>query len=390
MGMHRKIRVSRTRKWVSAATVAGAFTAALVASETAALADSKPGGLESPLSTSDEFPHSSTSAHRQTLTSSSASSAATQASPARATPGGGADQSTDQGTYEVYPGDGFFVEGKDSPVILALAKRLAEIGYLAPDQVSSKWGEALQSAYQKWQENLGGRGAGADGIPGATSWNELKVPATGDASTPTTPPDGNALEPFPGKGYFVEGKDSPVILALAKRLAEIGYLAPDQVSSKWGEALQSTYQKWQENLGGRGAGADGIPGATSWNELKVPATGDASTPTTPPDGNALEPFPGKGYFVEGKDSPVILALAKRLAEIGYLAPDQVSSKWGEALQSTYQKWQESLGYQGPDADGIPGATSWNQLKIPATEDASTSTTSPAPSTDLPGGNAQQP
>ncbi|WP_432146588.1 hypothetical protein [Streptomyces sp. bgisy084] len=186
MGMHRKIRVSRTRKWVSAAAVAGAFTAAFAASETAALADSKPDAIESPLSASSDT----------------------------------SGKYAGDGPYEDYPGPvGYFVEGKTGPVILALAKRLADIGYLAPDQASSTWGGTLQSAYQKWQEHLGYQGADANGMPDPASWAELKIPATDDASTSTTPPAPSTGQPEVTLGSL--GPQDYVALLMGDRVADL-------------------------------------------------------------------------------------------------------------------------------------------------------------------------
>ncbi|WP_030853369.1 peptidoglycan-binding protein [Streptomyces griseus] len=38
--------------------------------------------------------------------------------------------------------------------------------------------------------------------------------------------------------------------------------------------------------------------------------------------------------------------------------------WSEADRKSYAAWQRKLGYTGGDADGIPGKTSWDRLKVP--------------------------
>jgi hypothetical protein len=38
----------------------------------------------------------------------------------------------------------------------------------------------------------------------------------------------------------------------------------------------------------------------------------------------------------------------------------------EADRRSYAAWQRKLGYEGKDADGIQGRTSWEALKVPNT------------------------
>lgn len=78
-----------------------------------------------------------------------------------------------------------------------------------------------------------------------------------------------------------------------------------------------------------------------------------------------EPFPGSAFFHGGRHSPIITAMGKRLVAEGcgrYSSgpgPD-----WTRADQNSYAAWQRKLGYSGDAADGIPGETSWNKLKVP--------------------------
>lgn len=41
-----------------------------------------------------------------------------------------------------------------------------------------------------------------------------------------------------------------------------------------------------------------------------------------------------------------------------------SPDWSEADRKSYAAWQRKLGYSGSDADGVPGKTSWDKLKVP--------------------------
>lgn len=77
------------------------------------------------------------------------------------------------------------------------------------------------------------------------------------------------------------------------------------------------------------------------------------------------PFPGAGFFSAGRVHPLITAMGKRLVAEGCSAYRVgPSDDWGGADQRSYALWQQKLGYSGSDADGIPGKTSWDKLKVP--------------------------
>lgn len=77
------------------------------------------------------------------------------------------------------------------------------------------------------------------------------------------------------------------------------------------------------------------------------------------------PFPGAGFFKVGRVHPLITAMGKRLVQEGCSAYKVgPSDDWSEADRKSYQNWQNKLGYSGSDADGYPGPTSWNKLKVP--------------------------
>lgn len=78
------------------------------------------------------------------------------------------------------------------------------------------------------------------------------------------------------------------------------------------------------------------------------------------------PFPGSAFFVDGRKSPIIAAMHKRLVAVGcnrYQTNTDIDV-WGSGDKASYAAWQRHLGYSGPDADGIPGRTSWDALKVP--------------------------
>ncbi|MEU5284113.1 peptidoglycan-binding protein [Streptomyces sp. NPDC020755] len=80
---------------------------------------------------------------------------------------------------------------------------------------------------------------------------------------------------------------------------------------------------------------------------------------------SYEPFPGAAFFRVGRNSPVVTAMGRRLVAEGCgrysVGP---GPRWSEADRQSYAAWQRKLGYTGDDADGIPGKSSWDRLKVP--------------------------
>lgn len=92
------------------------------------------------------------------------------------------------------------------------------------------------------------------------------------------------------------------------------------------------------------------------------------TPVKPGPPPTYEPFPGAGFFVAGRKSPIVKAMHVRLVAEGcnhYLSSLN-ADVWGSGDERSYAAWQRKLGYSGADANGIPGPTSWAKLKVPNT------------------------
>jgi hypothetical protein len=92
--------------------------------------------------------------------------------------------------------------------------------------------------------------------------------------------------------------------------------------------------------------------------------GPAKPPAPKPPAK-YEPFPGAAFFAPGRRSPIITAMGKRLVAEGCgryeVGP---SPDWSEADRKSYAAWQRKLGFTGSDADGIPGKSSWDRLRVP--------------------------
>lgn len=94
-------------------------------------------------------------------------------------------------------------------------------------------------------------------------------------------------------------------------------------------------------------------------KLKLP--GASSKPSRP----TYEPFPGSNFFHGGRHSPIVTAMGRRLVAEGCGAyRTGPGPNWTNADRESYRRWQKKLGYSGADADGIPGKTSWEKLRVP--------------------------
>ncbi|MFC8658443.1 peptidoglycan-binding protein [Streptomyces parvus] len=95
-----------------------------------------------------------------------------------------------------------------------------------------------------------------------------------------------------------------------------------------------------------------------------PATKPKPSPAPKP---TYEPFPGAAFFKVGRNSAVVTAMGRRLVAEGCgryaVGP---GPRWSEADRKSYAAWQRKCGYTGAAADGIPGKTSWDRLKVPNT------------------------
>ncbi|MEU8758087.1 peptidoglycan-binding protein [Streptomyces sp. NPDC048659] len=132
-----------------------------------------------------------------------------------------------------------------------------------------------------------------------------------------------------------------------------------------------------------GWGAKSVIGHSEWSDWKNDPRGFGmpvmrgrvqqrlgSAPTArpvPPKPAAprYQPFPGTAFFKTTPSSAVVTAMGRRLVAEGcgrYVSGP--SPRWSEADRQSYAAWQRKLGFSGTDADGWPGAASWNALKVP--------------------------
>ncbi|MGW6920857.1 peptidoglycan-binding protein [Streptomyces sp. NPDC054950] len=77
------------------------------------------------------------------------------------------------------------------------------------------------------------------------------------------------------------------------------------------------------------------------------------------------PFPGAEYFRKAPRSALITRMGKRLMAVGCGAyKSGPGPQWTDADKASYAKWQRKQGFTGTDADGWPGKSTWDALKVP--------------------------
>ncbi|MFD6477753.1 peptidoglycan-binding protein [Streptomyces anulatus] len=88
----------------------------------------------------------------------------------------------------------------------------------------------------------------------------------------------------------------------------------------------------------------------------------ASTPKPTP---VYAPFPGTAWFKKNPRSALVTAMGKRLVAEGcgkYASGP--GPQWTESDRKSYAAWQRKRGFTGSAADGWPGKTTWDALRVP--------------------------
>lgn len=94
------------------------------------------------------------------------------------------------------------------------------------------------------------------------------------------------------------------------------------------------------------------------------APAGSSEPVKTPSGN-LVPFPGTDWFKSQPRTRIIESMGQRLVDEGCgLYQVGPGAQWTNADRASYAKWQRKCGLSGFDADGWPGKSSWDRLKVP--------------------------
>ncbi|MDX3454910.1 peptidoglycan-binding protein [Streptomyces sp. ME02-8801-2C] len=132
----------------------------------------------------------------------------------------------------------------------------------------------------------------------------------------------------------------------------------------WSERSVIGHKEWQPGkVDPRGFTMDSMRARI---RQRLAGGGKDTEPAPAPPKPSYVPFPGAGFFHVGQKSPLITRMGRRLVAEGCGRYETgPGPEWTEADRKSYAAWQQKLNYKGKAADGIPGKTSWDKLKVPA-------------------------
>ncbi|MYU11521.1 N-acetylmuramoyl-L-alanine amidase [Streptomyces sp. SID8361] len=177
--------------------------------------------------------------------------------------------------YAAYPGKQFFRNGRSSPVIAAMAKRLIAEGCDSYETPPGRvWNDAHRRSYAAYQIKRGHHGVDADGIPGPETWADLRVPYQAGAPQPNPTTPDQEHDPMPqALADIAERTVATYLQSLLGLMAASS--TTDMVSlSAWQAAAVSAIPAALSALKSTLGTALGRPGTASW----LPVKRDPATP----------------------------------------------------------------------------------------------------------------
>ena len=159
-------------------------------------------------------------------------------------------------------------------------------------------------------------------------------------------------------GYGAHG---PHVREVGEALVAAGHgshytSGPDE---DWRDPDTLNYADYQCSLGYTGTDADGVPGEASLRSLlghiPVPRTVSLAHLVT---AARTDPDAEQGHRTYGDEVRIV---EQALADEGLLDPAWVDGSLGTMTLEAYAGFQRRLGYEGDDADGIPGQRSLTEL-----------------------------
>ncbi|MFJ8472157.1 peptidoglycan-binding protein [Kitasatospora sp. NPDC094011] len=174
---------------------------------------------------------------------------------------------------------------------------------------------------------------------------------------------------FEGRGWGLQGAHCPGhnVSGFGVQIAIGGDQAPTDAALRAARALyDEACARTGRRLAMKGH-KDGFatlcPGSRlyTWVQSGMPSPGGSGGST----GSGYAPFPGAEWFKNNPRSPLVTAMGRRLVEEGCSAYSSgPGPQWTEADRQSYAKWQYKRGFRGADADGWPGRTTWDALRVP--------------------------
>lgn len=178
---------------------------------------------------------------------------------------------------------------------------------------------------------------------------------------------GRAASPF--TAYWKPGKNFRALMA-AIRSWGVPDTFPMGTPAKTSAASRRDRNVWLASGGHYGhcnvPGNDHWdPGAISTSALFAAAPSGLPSTPKPPAPPAYQPFPGADFFKRSPRSAIITAMGKRLVANGCgRYKSGPGPQWTAVDKASYAAWQRKCGHAGTSADGWPGKSTWDKLKVP--------------------------
>lgn len=199
----------------------------------------------------------------------------------------------------------------------------------------------------------------------------------------------NDTRPWFGGGSvspaFLSGTTAPTLTRaqttrLQQALLSKGYAIPAGATGTYGAQTTAAVAAFQRDQGWSGSQADGIAGPETLRRLGVTvaagSTGSrgasaaivkARSPKKAPTGStAPAPAATSGASRRSwdpQDGRLVYDLQNALIARGYSIPAGATGYFGTRTKLAVQQFQESLGFSGDQADGIPGPTTLRRLGL---------------------------
>jgi peptidoglycan hydrolase-like protein with peptidoglycan-binding domain len=190
------------------------------------------------------------------------------------------------------------------------------------------------------------------------------------------------------RSWFGRGSASPAFLSggtaltraqttrLQQALLGRGYAIPAGATGTYGAQTTAAVAAFQRDQGWSGSQADGIAGPETLRRLGVTAAAGSSgsrgasasivkaTPTTKAPTRSPAPAPARPTRRwDPQNGRLVYDLQNALIAKGYSIPAGPTGYFGTRTKLAVRQFQESLGFSGAQADGIPGPTTLRRLGL---------------------------
>ncbi|MFJ8590868.1 peptidoglycan-binding protein [Streptomyces sp. NPDC093598] len=180
-------------------------------------------------------------------------------------------------------------------------------------------------------------------------------------------PGAPASTPYPGAAYFGPGANNEYVALLGRMLVArgAGGFYASGPGPRWTDADRRATRAFQLAQGWRGADAEGLPDARTWELLVTGGGEDVQDGAVgpPPASHGVPGYPGRALFRPGANNTYVTQLGRQLVRKGFGRFYAVGPgpRWGEADRRAVEAFQRTQGWRGGAADGYPGPETWRRL-----------------------------